>query len=186
MPDEICVGKLRNVAAISSPAPLSAVNCSAEGTKFAWPSRPTWLTSSRRLGLRRSPIGPDLQTFWTEELLRDCGRISSATSGGSRVRSGWCAKLGSPLPDAGEDEHDADVAGGRGRSAIHRPVFSRSPLPTSRSITTFRWPRCITIPIRANGQLVPIVPSPLVRSTMTVNEWLCLAHDEEGRGRAAP
>ena len=27
-------------------------------------------------------------------------------------------------------------------------------------------------PMRANGQLVPIVPSPLVRSTMTATEWL--------------
>ncbi len=28
-------------------------------------------------------------------------------------------------------------------------------------------------PMRANGQLVPIVPSPLVRSAMTVSDWLC-------------
>ena len=27
-------------------------------------------------------------------------------------------------------------------------------------------------PIRANGQLVPILPSPLIRSAMTVYEWL--------------
>ena len=41
-------------------------------------------------------------------------------------------------------------------------------------------------PMRANGQLVPILPAPLVRSAMTVVEWLGWRHDEEGRGRAAP
>jgi UDP:flavonoid glycosyltransferase YjiC (YdhE family) len=29
-----------------------------------------------------------------------------------------------------------------------------------------------TLPVRANGQLVPILPAPLIRSAMTVNEWL--------------
>ena len=34
-------------------------------------------------------------------------------------------------------------------------------------LATLHW-----FPIRANGQLVPILPSPLVRSAMTVYEWL--------------
>ena len=41
-------------------------------------------------------------------------------------------------------------------------------------------------PMRANGQLVPILPSPLGRSAMTVSEWLGWRHGEEARGRAAP
>ena len=42
------------------------------------------------------------------------------------------------------------------------------------------------IPIRANGQLVPILPSPLARSAMTVYEWLYWAPEEEGsRTRSA-
>ena len=41
-------------------------------------------------------------------------------------------------------------------------------------------------PMRANGQLVPILPSPLVRSAMTVSEWLAWRGTQEGRGRAAP
>ena len=42
------------------------------------------------------------------------------------------------------------------------------------------------IPLRPNGQLLPFLPAPLGRSAMTVFEWLVLARDEEGRGRAAP
>ncbi len=34
-------------------------------------------------------------------------------------------------------------------------------------LATLHW-----FPVRANGQLVPILPSPLARSAMTVNEWL--------------
>ena len=45
------------LAAISSPAPLSAANCCAADTKSAWPSPPTWSASSSRLGSRQSPMG---------------------------------------------------------------------------------------------------------------------------------
>ena len=45
------------LAAMSSPPSPSAVSCCAEGTTCAWPSRPTWLASPSRLGLRRSPTG---------------------------------------------------------------------------------------------------------------------------------
>ena len=34
-------------------------------------------------------------------------------------------------------------------------------------LATLHW-----FPVRANGQVVPILPSPLARSAMTVNEWL--------------
>ena len=44
-----------------------------------------------------------------------------------------------------DDQRDADVAaGGGGGSGLHRPGFRASPPPTSRSITTFRSPRCTT------------------------------------------
>jgi UDP:flavonoid glycosyltransferase YjiC (YdhE family) len=42
------------------------------------------------------------------------------------------------------------------------------------------------VPIRANGRLVPIVPSPLVRSAMNVSNWLTWPDDQTSRGRAAP
>ena len=44
----------------------------------------------------------------------------------------------------GEVSSDADVAGRRGRPAIHRHELRGQPPPTSRSIATFRWPRCIS------------------------------------------
>ena len=42
------------------------------------------------------------------------------------------------------------------------------------------------VPLRANGRLLPFLPSPLTRTAMTVAEWLGWAHVEEDRGRAAP
>ena len=45
------------LAAMSSPAPQSVWSCCAEGTKCAWRFHPTWLASSSRPGLRRSPTG---------------------------------------------------------------------------------------------------------------------------------
>ena len=40
-------------------------------------------------------------------------------------------------------------------------------------------------PIRANGQLLPILPSPLIRSAMTVNEWLGGGRRRRSRTRSA-
>ena len=48
-------------------------------------------------------------------------------------------------------------------------------------LATLHW-----FPMRVNGQLLPILPAPVIRSAMTVYEWLVLARGEEGRGRAAP
>ena len=68
---------------MSSPAPLSAVSCCAGDTKCAWQSRPTWLASSSRLGLRRSLTGRmrgpwqdlhrDFLTHMFRKLLEDPG-----------------------------------------------------------------------------------------------------------------
>ena len=68
---------------MSSPASLLAVSCTAAGTTCAWPSRPTWSTSRKRLGLRQSDTGPDIQAwlestrnFWSvflPQLLEDPG-----------------------------------------------------------------------------------------------------------------
>ena len=41
-------------------------------------------------------------------------------------------------------------------------------------------------PMRANGQIIPFLPSPVLRSAMTLQRVAGLAVDEEARGRAAP
>ena len=80
--------------------------------------------------------------------------------------------FGARYPVLGGGDHDAGVVGGRGRLAHHQRWVSSSSLPTSRSITTFRWLRCIGSRLRANGQLLPFLPSPLCRSAMMAYEWL--------------
>ena len=73
-----------------------------------------------------------------------------------------------------------------GADLLFTGVIFEQPLPTSRSITTFRWPRCIIFPVRANGQLLPIpagAADPLRNDGVRV---AVLAPVEEGRGRAAP
>ena len=115
--------------------------------------------------------GPDLKAildphrdFWTcffgnPWRIRELGRMSARSFGASY-----------PVPGGGQQ--DADVAGRRGRPAAHRHELRGRSLPTSRSIATFRWPRCIIFPLRANGQLLPFLPAPLGRSAMKMFEWL--------------
>ena len=117
-------------------------------------------------GLAAVAYGPDTQRRWTRTATSD-GFIPQLLED-PRSDQVVARILGARYPVLGGDEHDADVAGGRRRPATHRPEFRGAPLPTSRSITTFRWPRCITSRLRANGQLLPFLPAPLIRSAMTV------------------
>ena len=59
-----------------------------------------------------------------------------------------------------------------GADVLPTGLSFQRPLPTSRSITTFRLATLYYFPMRADGQLVRILLSPLVRSAMTVYEWL--------------
>ena len=122
-------------------------------------------------GLAAVAYGPDTQAmldahrnFWTR-FFRNFWRIRDL------IRL-WRESWEPVTPVLGGDEHDADVAGGRGRPAIHRHDFRGAPLPTSRSITTFRWPRCITSRCGPTASSCPFLPAPLSRSAMTVVEWL--------------
>ena len=47
-------------------------------------------------------------------------------------------------------------------------------------LATLLW-----FPIRVNGQLIPNLPAPLIRSAMTVYEWLVWRGVKKVRGRAA-
>ena len=84
---------------------------------------------------------------------------------------GGAGSLGARYPVLGGDEHDTRVGGGRGRPAIHRPNFQEPAANVAEyydiPLATFHY-----FPIRANGHLVRMVPSPLVRSAMSVTEWV--------------
>ena len=155
---------------MSSPAPPSAVSCCAEGTKCAWPSRLTWLASPSRLGLRRSPTGrirrPWLdahRNFWTR-LFRNFWKIRDLIR---LWREAW-----EPVTQCWGEMSTTLTSLADGADLLFTGLVSRRPLPTSRSITTFRWPRCITSRCGPTASSLPFLPAPLGRSAMTVSDWL--------------
>ena len=155
---------------MSSPASLSAASCCAGGTRYAWPSRPTWLASSRRLGLRAVAYGLDTQAqidmhrdFWTG-LFRNFWKIRDV------IRL-WREVWEPGIQSLGGDEHDADVAGGRGRLLFTGISFQEGAANVAEyydiPLATLH-----TFPMRAHGHFVPILPAPLVRSLMAAFWWL--------------
>ena len=75
-------------------------------------------------------------------------------------------------PVAGGDERDADVAGGRGRPAAHRPAFEEAAANVAEyydiPLATLHF-----FPMRANGQVLPFLPAPLGRAAMTASSgWV--------------
>ena len=171
------------VAAMSSPAPPSAVSCCAEGTKCAWPSRPTWLASSSRLGLRRSPTGrirrPWLdayRNFWTC-LFRNFWKIRDLIRLWREVRE--------PVTQCWEEISTTLTSLADGADLLFTGLTFEEAAANVAEYYDIPLATLHYFPVRANGQLVPILPSPLIRSAMTVSSG-CLAHDEEARGRAAP
>ena len=163
---------------MSSPPSLSAVSCCAEGMTCAWPSRPTWLASPRRLGLRRSHTGWIRGPFWTR----------SANTGRCYFRTPWKLK---ELNRMGRETQEfatecwgemtttlASVADGADllltglifeQPAVNVAEYYDIPLATLHFF-----------PVRAHGQLLPFVPSPLSRIGMTVNDWLAWRGTRKG------
>ena len=169
---------------MSSPPSLSAVSCCAEGMTCAWPSRPTWLASPSRLGLRRSPTGwirrPLLEAqrnYWTcffrtPWRIQDLNRLGRETR--ELVTQCW-GEMTTTLTSLA-DGADLLIAGlSFEQPAANVAEYYDIPLATLHYF-----------PMRANGQLLPFLPAPLGRAAMTVNDWLSWRADEEGRGRAAP
>ena len=158
------------LAAISSLPSLSAVNCCAEGTTCASESRPTWLALPRRRGFATVAHGLDTQVrldmyrnFWTSSF-RKFWRIQDLIRSWRELLefSDQCwAEMNTTLTSLA-DGADLLVAGmGFEQSAANVAEYYDIPLATLHYI-----------PIRAKGQLVTILPSPLARSAMTVYEWL--------------
>ena len=155
---------------MSSPASLSAVNCCAEGTTCAWPSRPTWLASPRRLGLRRSPYGPDMQAildahrnFWTR-FFRNFWRIQDLI----RLRR----EVAEPVIQCWEEISTTLTSLADGADLLFTGLNFEEPAANVAEYYDIPLATLHYFPLRANGQLVPFLPAPLGRSAMTVYEWL--------------
>ena len=158
------------LAAISSPASPSAVSCCAEGTTCAWPSRPTWLASPRRLGLRRSPTDrirrPLLdayRNFWTR-FFRNFWRIQELIR---LSREFW-----EPVVQCWEEMSTTLTSLADGADLLFTGLTFEEAAANVAEYYDIPLATLHYFPVRANGQLVPILPSPLGRSAMTVNEWL--------------
>jgi len=95
--------------------------------------------------------------------------------------SRFCANLGNPARGVGRDEHDADLVGGRADLLLTGVSYEE--LRQRRGVSRHSVGRCFGSDT-VNGHLVPILPSPLIRSAMRVYEWWFGA-GEEGRGFAA-
>ena len=169
---------------MSSPASPSAVSCCAEGTTCAWPSRPTWLASPSRLGLRRSPTGrirrpwQDVhRDFWTR-FFRNFWKIQDLIR---LWREDW-----ELLTQCWEEISTTLTSLAEGADLLFTGLIGEEPAANVAEYYDIPLATLHSFPMRANGQLVPFLPAPLGRSAMTVYEWLGWRADEEARGRAAP
>ena len=155
---------------MSSPASLSAVSCCAAGTKCAWPSRLTWLASPRRLGLRRSPTDrirrPCLdahRNFWTCFFrnfwkIRDLIRL---------WREVW-----EPVTQCRGEMSTTLTSLADGADLLFTGMIFEEPAANVAEYYDIPLATLHFFPVRVNGQLLPFLPAPLVRSAMTVSEWL--------------
>ena len=158
------------VAAMSSPTSLSAVSWCSEGTTCAWPSRPIWSASQRRLGFAAVGFGPEAQSildahreFWTcffghpwriRDLIRSRLEIAGPLVRGWQDMSTTLMSLadGADLIFTGINFEDA---------AANVAEYYDIPLATLHYF-----------PLRPNGQILRFLPAPLGRSAVTAFWWL--------------
>ena len=144
--------------------PPSAWSCSAEGTKFASPSRLTWLALSSRPALTAVAFGPDIQLLLKEDAYREFWKIQNSikllSDGIEELRQAW-AEMATTLASLA-DGADLLVTG-MIQQGIAANVAEYHGIPLA-ALHYF--------PARVNGQLIPILPSPLIRSTISALWWL--------------
>ena len=155
---------------MSSPTPLSAVSCCAEGTKCAWLSRPTWLASSRRLGFRRSPTGRICRPFWTRTadfwtlFFRNFWRVRELI----RLRR----EVWEPAIQYWEEISTTLTSLTNGADLLFTGVNFEGAAANVAEYYDIPLATMHYFPIRPNGQLLPFLPGPLGRAAMRVYDWL--------------
>ena len=166
------------LAAMSSPAPPSVGSCCAEGTKCAWRFHPTWLASSSRPGLRRSPTGRIRRSSWTTDFVRNFWKIQNPISlvraGTELLTQGW-AEMSRTLTSLADG---ADLLlTGQTYQAVAANVAEYYDIPLA-ALHHF--------PMRVNGQLVSD-PAAAVGPLRNFGDLVAaLAHDQGRRRRATP
>ncbi len=155
---------------MSNRTSLLAASWCAEGTRSAWPSRPTWSASRSRPGLRRSASARRRSPFWTRtaiywtcffshpwrirELIRSRLDIAGPLFRGWQEMSTTLKSLadGADLIFTGINFEDA---------AANVAEYYDIPLATLHYF-----------PLRPNGQVLPFLPAPLGRAAVRAFWWV--------------
>ena len=140
-------------------APPSALNCCAAGTTCPWPTAlPGWLRRGLRAyggRFREQDLRP------VPDPHRDSGGVSSATVQDPGSDPVTARNRGARYPALGGDQHDAEVAGGRGRSVTHSGLNFEAPAANVAEYCDIPLATLHMFPMRANGQFLPFLPAPL-------------------------
>lgn len=128
---------------------------------------PNLVDLAEAAGLRAISYGPDMHDFWSDDFIRDFWK-NLVRSPVKFVREAWepvlrnWSEMGSALMSVAAGA-DLIFTGQLYQDlAINVADYYRIPMATLHYI-----------PMRPNGQLIPKLPAPMVRSGMAMYDWLC-------------
>lgn len=148
--------------------PSAAVGCELQrrghDVRIAVP--PEQVGFAESTGLRAVPYGPEVQEFHDEEFLRNMWR-DFFRNPVKAVRGGW-----EPIIRYWDDVGTTLVSLARGADLLSTGLNFEQAAANVAEHYDIPLAALHHFPMRANGQLIPALPAPLLRSGMTFLEWL--------------
>ncbi|ORA20735.1 glycosyltransferase [Mycobacterium arosiense] len=123
-------------------------------------------------GLPAIPYGPKVQDFLDEEFLRNMWRDFFRSLWTIRGPISVVRRVWEPIIRYWDDVSATLISLADGADLLSTGINFEQPAANVAEHYDIPLATFHHFPMRANGQLVPSVPAPLVRSTMTATEWL--------------
>jgi UDP:flavonoid glycosyltransferase YjiC (YdhE family) len=148
--------------------PSAAVGCELQrrghDVRIAVP--PEQVAFAESTGLKAVPYGPEVREFHDEEFLRNMWR-NFFRNPVKAVRGGW-----EPIIRYWDDVGTTLVSLARGADLLSTGLNFEQAAANVAEYYNIPLAALHHFPMRANGQIIPALPAPLLRSGMTVLEWL--------------
>lgn len=138
---------------------------------------PNLVELAQKAGLPAIAYGPDMRDFWSDEFIRDF-RKNFVRSPIKLIRDAW-----EPVLRNWQEMSASLMSVGAGADLIFSGQLYQDLAVNVADYYGIPMATLHYIPMRPNGQLIPRAPKPLVRTGMSVYDWMCWRMNKRAEDR---
>ncbi|OBI03728.1 glycosyl transferase family 1 [Mycobacterium sp. E2462] len=138
---------------------------------------PNLVELAQKAGLPAIAYGPDMHDFWSDEFIRDF-RKNFVRNPIKLIRDAW-----EPVLRNWQEMSASLMSVGAGADLIFSGQLYQDLAVNVADYYGIPMATLHYIPMRPNGQLIPRMPKPLVRTGMSVYDWMCWRMNKRAEDR---